>query len=95
MSKPPYLYMVNPKVQKESIDEFCFNKCGKILVGGIDFLGGFFLACNQARCKYKVDQKYIGIFELAETGKRRIVARKLLKTDQLSLDFKPEESENE
>lgn len=90
MKKPRYpkLYIVNPKVQKESIDAYCFGACGKILVGGIDFLGGLFFACKKATCPYLDDQKSLGLFELAESGKQRIVSRKLKIPEQLSFDFR-------
>ena len=60
------LYLVNPVIQKKEIDELCFGRCKKILMGAIDLgeMGGAWFPCKHA-CPYEerrepLDEKYEG-----------------------------------
>jgi len=46
------LYLVSLDIQSKEVNEFCFRKCGKILVGGVDLDGLACLPCNTDECPF-------------------------------------------
>jgi len=68
------VYAVSLGAQKELIDKLCFDKCGKICVGGLDIMGGAFLPCDEKKCKYK--EKELKLKGKLEDGDE-IIVRKL------------------
>ena len=48
------LFGVSPLIQKKEVDKYCFDICGKVLVGGLgcDETGPLF-PCRQEDCPYE------------------------------------------
>ncbi len=72
------LYLMSCGAQKKLIDKYCFKKCGKILVGGIDLMGGHFVCCRESHCPYQEKLLDMGEVEVF-SKKEHIIVRKLLK----------------
>jgi len=75
------LYLVSHGAQKPEIDEYCFMKCGKILIGGIDYMGGLFFPCKTDDCRWTEDVLHIGESELTDGEMVDLTIRKLKNLD--------------
>jgi len=78
------LYAVCENLQKAEIDEYCFKKCGKILVGGLIYNTLYWCPCREISCPYLDREIKIGEVELEAWGKEELTLRKLkpyLRTD--------------
>jgi hypothetical protein len=71
------LFLMSPFVQKNETELFCFNKCGKIEIGVLEFCGGQFLFCTQDNCKFKEKEESFGIMYVLD-DEFDITARKLI-----------------
>ena len=55
------IYAVSLGAQEKLINKLCFDKCGKISIGGLDICGGAFLPCHVKKCPYSEKEiKMIG-----------------------------------
>lgn len=52
MSETDILFGLSEGAQGELVSQLCFDKCGKILVGGIEFMGGIFFPCAEVSCPF-------------------------------------------
>ena len=51
-------YLVSLLEQEKEVTEYCFDKCGKILMRIANVEGGSFLPCKQEECPY-VDESFV------------------------------------
>jgi hypothetical protein len=71
------IYLVSPLANKEETREYCFDKCGKVIIGGIDFLEAPWLFCREDKCSYEEKSISFGKQELTGEGRTEIIVRKL------------------
>ena len=69
------IYALSPLAQKKETDEYCFGKCGKILVGGLIICDAPFLPCKEKNCPYMEKEKELE----GEINNQRVIVRKLKK----------------
>ena len=85
------VYIVSPGAQMEEIKHYCFNECGKILMGVYHYLGGSFIPCKTDDCPCAVDALEMGEHETSEGELVDLTVRKLKdvpdKGLQLSLEL--------
>ncbi len=75
------IYGVSPFAQKNEIERYCFNDCGKILIGTFESCGGDFLPCNQSVCLFEEKHtEVIGEIQWHPDGKTDEVILRKLKT---------------
>ena len=79
MGKGKVLYLISPLANKEEINH-CFGSCGKIIVGGIDFMNAPWLPCREKKCPHEDKHKSFGIAEI-QGEKQEIIVRKLKKKE--------------
>ena len=51
------VYAVSLGAQKDLIDKYCFDECGKICMAGLNICGGAFLPCNESNCPHMENEK--------------------------------------
>ena len=71
------LYVVCENLQRKEIDEYCFKKCGKILIGGISFNNLYWSPCRIKDCPCLDREQSVGEVDLEVLGKEDLVLRKL------------------
>lgn len=71
------LYIVCQSLQADEIKRYCFNDCGKIQIGGIDFNDLAWWPCREENCPYLDRQTSVGEV-LFDWGKEELILRKLL-----------------
>lgn len=72
------MYLVSFAAQEAAIKEYCFEACGKILVGGVRIAGaGVFAPCKSAECDHVSESLEMGELDLSVEGMTEIVIRKL------------------
>ena len=76
------LYAMSYGAQRKEVEHYCFDMCGKVLVGGeIDLSGGMFATCREENCPYVIDTADLGDNELeGPHGNKRVehlIVRKL------------------
>jgi hypothetical protein len=72
------IWVVSFGAQEDGIKEYCFKKCGKILIGAFDIDGmGMFIPCKQTECAYEEDIMDLGEWVVPDEGMVDLVARKL------------------
>ena len=70
------IYLMSPLAQKEATGKYCFDKCKKVVVGGIDFANAPWLCCYEKDCSYTEKTADMGKGEI--NGKTlHIIVRKL------------------
>ena len=70
------LYLVSPLANKEETDKYCFKECGKIIVGGIDFMDALWLPCREDNCLHEEKSMSFGKAEILGE-EEEIIVRKL------------------
>ncbi len=70
------LYLVSPLANKKESEDHCFKSCGKIIVGGIDFLNAPWLPCREQKCPHKEKELKMGEYEIFGK-KEKVIVRKL------------------
>lgn len=69
------LYVMCINLQDKEIQEYCFKKCGKVIVEGVIMLGLSWFSCREETCPF-LDQQSEE-FDV-EGQKEKIVLRKLI-----------------
>ncbi len=75
------LYLVSVGAQKAEIKEYCFDKCGMILMGGVRIVGRVFRPCSTAKCDHEADTMNLSGYELPY-DQRKLVIRKLIEVEK-------------
>jgi len=70
------LYAVCQSLQDAEIKQFCFNDCGKIQIGGLEFADMAWWLCREENCPYLEKEESIGEVPF-DWGKEEMVLRKL------------------
>ncbi len=70
------IYLISPLANKEESEKYCFKECGKIIVGGIDFMDAPWLPCREQLCPYEDKHLSMGVGEI-QGEKEHIIVRKL------------------
>ena len=75
----PTLWLVSQSMQEKEVTEYCFGKCGKIIVGAVD-MGelGAWMPCRTAECPYLDKESVIDGFSIDDD---KIIAMRKLKGD--------------
>ena len=73
------LWLIPFHIQKKAIKELCFEKCGKVITGAVEYGIMPCFPCRTKECKYVDKEVEGGVCELSH-GKEKIILRKL-KTD--------------
>jgi len=82
------IYAVCESLQSKEIKEYCFKKCGRIIIGGLDFADMAWWPCRTDKCPYLVKEVSMGD-TCFEWGNEELIARKLISLDQpVAADFK-------
>jgi hypothetical protein len=72
------LYLVSFGAQEDEIEEYCFRRCGKIIVNAVLFVsGGAFGVCLCGSCEFTVDTYDAGEAELESGEIKHLIFRKL------------------
>ena len=78
------LFLLPYAPQKESIDRYCFNECGEIIINQIiTFEGVACSVCRKDDCPYEEKRLEIGECELDDGRREFVVLRKLGRVDEL------------
>jgi len=70
------IYAVCHSLQEKEITEYCFKKCGKIIVGGLDFNDMAWCPCRTEKCPHLERQVTAGDIPF-DWGDEELVLRKL------------------
>jgi len=70
------IYLVSPLANKKESEEYCFGKCGKIQIAGIDFMEVPWLPCREINCQYEEKHLPFGTGEIMGE-KVEVIVRKL------------------
>ena len=70
------VYAVCQSLQEKEIKEYCFNKCGNIIIGGLTFACMAWCPCRTDICPYLEEELSMGEVKL-DRGKEELIARKL------------------
>ena len=71
------IYAVCHSLQAKEIKEYCFNKCGEIIIGGIDFNDMAWCPCRTELCLYVDREASFGEAPF-DWGKEELIGRKLI-----------------
>jgi hypothetical protein len=76
-------YFVSLGAQKETIENYCFDKCGKICFGCLEIEGGQFLPCGEIKCP--IMEKELDLKQSVRG--QNIIIRKLKEKDDKTNQF--------
>jgi len=80
------LWIINPRIQGEELGEFCYKTlgtCGKLNMTEVVLIGSKeFAVCEEADCPNEEGAVELGMGEVQELGKRVIMCRYLVPTDE-------------
>lgn len=71
------LYLLSLGAQESLITQHCFGDCGKIIVSGIEFMGGSWFPCKQESCPNEEAQEDVTDIANPPDDDRRVIVRKL------------------
>ncbi len=72
------LYLVSHNVQSKEINEYCFRKCGKILIGCVIMADLAFIPCNTDDCPFLEKQMKAEPITFNEKVYKNVYLRKLV-----------------
>ena len=71
------VYIVCLSLQENEIKDHCFEKCGKIIIGGIDYNNLDWCPCRTEDCPYLDRQLSVGNVPF-DWGEEELILRKLV-----------------
>lgn len=74
--QPRKIYLMSPFAQEKETNFYCFEKCGKVIFGVIDFMGAPFIYCFEDECPYAEKSENFGVVDI-DGEKGDITVRKL------------------